>query len=225
VANLAGDALGYYDGANILIDADAAGLGWFVDVSPADSAEYILRLDENVLLADSSSAAFARMDLLTVMMHELGHAIGFSDNEPGYSVMDEDLEAGVRYLLDVAGFDADPDRPISDAALMQLASKAARLQDRGELSFDLNAGPAAGSAGSIDWQASAGDNWGVRYSPYASGKASQSASANFSDFLLKMFKGGGDASASGGYDSLGSDLLGSKDGKSKAGAKHLANVE
>jgi hypothetical protein len=177
-----------------------------------------------VLDADSPSAAFARMDLLTVMMHELGHAIGFSDNEPGYSVMDEDLEAGVRYLLDAVGFDADPDRPISDAALLQLASNAARLQDRGGLSFDLNAGPTAGSGGSIDWQATAGDNWGVRYSPYASGKASQSASTNFSDFLLKMFKGGG-ASTSDGYDSLGSDLLGSKDGKARVEAKRPVNVE
>ena len=217
MSNLAGDALGYFDGANILVDADAAGHGWFVDVSPADSAEYSLRLDRNVVTAESSSAAFARMDLLTVMLHELGHVIGFADNEPGYAVMDEDLEAGVRYLLDAVGFDADPDRPISDATLMQLASKAARMEDKGELAFDLDTGSPVSGGGSIDWQAPSGENWGVRYSPYASCKSISSASGNFSDFLFKIFKGS-DAGGSAGYDSLGNDLLGAKDGKGKSGA-------
>ena len=218
VADLAGDALGYFDGVNILVDADAAGHGWFVDVTPTDSEEYSLRLDHNVIVADSASAAFGRMDLLTVITHELGHAIGYVDNEPGHAVMDEDLEAGVRYLLDKVGFDADPDRPISDAALIQLAAKAARLESaKGGLSFDFDTEVAAGSNAGINWQASSGDSWGTRYSPFSSGKPSQGASANFSDFLLKLFKGGEAVSPASGYDSMGSDLLGAKDGKGKTG--------
>ena len=140
------------------------------------------------------------------------------------AVMDEDLESGVRYLLDAVGFDADPDRPISDHTLMQIAVKAARLEAKGAPGFDLDAGPSTTvGGGSIDWQAASGDNWGVRYSPYASGKASQSASGNFSDFLLKLFKSNDASGPAGeGYDSLGNELLGSKDAKGKSSGSRTA---
>jgi hypothetical protein len=161
------------------------------------------------------------MDLLTVMMHELGHAIGFDDDHPDYAVMSEGLEPGVRYLLDAVGFDADPDQPISDRALLQLAAKAARLEASGGIpDFGPAAGPGAGVHASIDWQAPSGENWGIRYSPYASpAKPGQGPLANFSDFLLKPFRAESAPAADAAYDSLGRDLVGSGAGKGGGAAK------
>jgi hypothetical protein len=141
-----------------------------------------------------------------VLMHELGHAIGFADNQ-AYAVMDEDLEPGVRYLLDELGLDGDPDQPIDDQALAALAARAAERS--GSLpSFDLDFGtPQAGAGARIDWQAGEGSGWSSGYSPYAAPEAR--SGGNFADYLVKLFRGkdaGGDS-----YDSLGKALLGSKD--------------
>ena len=130
--DLAGVALGYAEGRSIWIDANAAGHGW--------------------------STHGGSMDLATVVSHELGHMLGLRDNQPGYAVMDQDLEPGMAYLLQAAGFDADPDKPISDAALLGLARKAV------ELGFDLDGGP--GAASGIDWHAGADTGWSGSYSPY-----------------------------------------------------------
>jgi hypothetical protein len=63
----------------VLIDADAAGYGWFVDETPSDDVEFAIRGGNGELVADSSRDAFGQMDLLTVVMHELGHSLGFED--------------------------------------------------------------------------------------------------------------------------------------------------
>jgi hypothetical protein len=157
------------------------------------------------------------MDLLTVVSHELGHVLGFGDNQSGYAVMDEDLEPGVRYLLDDLGFDGDPDQPVDDRALLLLAMRAAEHEAaskaisgaRGGPSFEFDSPHAEGAAkASIDWQNRA-DGWGTRFSPFAS--PSKSA-ANFSDFLLKLFGKDGDAEQgkAGGFDELGGSLRGHK---------------
>ena len=106
MADLPGVELGTVVGSTILIDADAAGYGWFVDVSPAFSNEFSVRLDRNVFAAARSSDAFGRMDLLTVVLHELGHVLGFDhDDAARFAVMDEVLAPGVRYTLGKPRFD------------------------------------------------------------------------------------------------------------------------
>ena len=62
--------------------------------------------------------------------------------------------------------------------------------------FDLNAGPGVGANASIDWQASAGDGWGVRLSPYAAAKADKAA-PEFSHFPFQPSKGRGGGTAGG----------------------------
>src|SRR5205814_141731 len=63
-------------------DADAAGYGWFVDPTPADDSEFAVPTAFG-LGAGAGSPAAGRMDLLTVVMHELGHVIGLDSHSGG----------------------------------------------------------------------------------------------------------------------------------------------
>ena len=90
VADLPGLALGEYRDGAVLIDADAAGHGWFIDTTPGDDAEF--GRNGGALLA--TSKARGEMDLLSVLVHEFGHAAGLEHDEGG--VMAELLVAGLR---------------------------------------------------------------------------------------------------------------------------------
>ena len=74
VGNLPGDRLGLTLGNVIYIDSDAAGRGW------------------------------QTMDLASVVMHELGHVLGFDHDDAGaIPVMNGTLDAGAHYQLGTAG--------------------------------------------------------------------------------------------------------------------------
>ncbi len=93
IGDLPGAMLGLAAGNMITIDIDAAGHGWFVDSTPLDDAEF----DAGSRLSTLDSQG--QMDLLTVVMHELGHTAGLADR---YEAGSEDdlmygwLEAGLR---------------------------------------------------------------------------------------------------------------------------------
>ena len=93
VTNLSGKMLGEASGKTILIDNDAAGYGWFVDSTPLDDAEFT-RLASNTLTAPSGGAADQRADLLTAVMHEMGHVLGYQDVADG--LMSATLPLGIR---------------------------------------------------------------------------------------------------------------------------------
>src|SRR5262249_44257287 len=125
IVDLGGTTLGLASGHTIWLDADAAGWGWFVDPTPGDDSEFTTPGDQGEQ---------RRMDLLTVLMHEMGHQLGLGHADAG--VMHETLAAGTRETPPtVATLDrlfADPGQPSSfdwfvDAGLVStLQKKAAR---------------------------------------------------------------------------------------------------
>lgn len=94
VVDLQGAVLGVAGDNSITLDQDAAGHGWFIDPTPADNDEFVQQTATQ-WLADTSGAATSRYDLLTTVIHELGHVLGFADVTEG-DVMTGVLELGMR---------------------------------------------------------------------------------------------------------------------------------
>ncbi len=101
VADLSGPHLARSTHNSIQLDVDAMGYGWFVDQTPHDDSEYefdVLR-QEWVALADGPAAG--AIDLLTTLMHEIGHlrGDGHSVGDTASSdVMQASLGAGLRRI-------------------------------------------------------------------------------------------------------------------------------
>jgi large repetitive protein len=88
--------LGSAGGGVVTLDARAAGHSWFVDATPLDHSEFTSGSRLSTL--DSR----LRMDLLTAVMHELGHVLGHSDLDPASHVgelMSATLAPGTRSVL------------------------------------------------------------------------------------------------------------------------------
>jgi hypothetical protein len=101
IADLEGDTLALTVDDTVIIDVDGAGHGWFIDDTPYDDSEFVPQNSDEVLTANEHSDAYGDMDLLTVVMHELGHVFGFQDRDPEtneFEIMNETLDEGVRYL-------------------------------------------------------------------------------------------------------------------------------
>jgi Ca2+-binding RTX toxin-like protein len=102
IVTLTGTTLGTeIGGTTVQIDATADGFGWFVDTTPYDDSEFDGRSSDGSLAAIPPSPAAGHMDLLTVVMHELGHVLGFDDvDTAGHpnNLMDDTLDPGVRRL-------------------------------------------------------------------------------------------------------------------------------
>jgi RHS repeat-associated protein len=100
IVDLPGTRLGSALPDRIQIDKDAAGYGWFVDPTPHDDDEFT-QLAAGTLAARTNTAADQRADLLTVVMHELGHLLGCADDTAG-DLMNGTLPLGVRRTLPVS---------------------------------------------------------------------------------------------------------------------------
>ncbi|MBG9388418.1 hypothetical protein [Caenimonas aquaedulcis] len=103
LADMSGAWLGTSVGSSlVLIDLDAAGHGWWVDHSPLDDAEFSAVTATHGMAP--RDAAAGRLDLLTAVMHEIGHVLGLDDAYAGASadsLMYGYLESGERRLPDV----------------------------------------------------------------------------------------------------------------------------
>lgn len=60
-------------------ESTATGRGWFVDWSPWDDDEFLRSRARDELQARRGGAADDHADLLTTVMHELGHELGLPD--------------------------------------------------------------------------------------------------------------------------------------------------
>jgi hypothetical protein len=116
VADLPGAALGQAYGSTITLDVDAAGWGWFVEKGEGQSTT-----GENGFFPSGSPLltldSRLEMDLMTAVMHELGHVLGYDDD---FSDPDSDdlmngwLDAGEERTLTTSQRDrlfADADWP------------------------------------------------------------------------------------------------------------------
>jgi hypothetical protein len=103
IADLSGLTLARTEADTIIVDTDAAGYGWFIDSTPSTDTEFGRHQGKGELLAGTSSKAFGDMDLLTVVMHEFGHVLGYNDISSGVQsvgIMDSTVDAGERLLPD-----------------------------------------------------------------------------------------------------------------------------
>jgi uncharacterized delta-60 repeat protein len=85
IADLGGKTLGLASGHTIYLDDNAAGWGWFVDPTPWDDSEFT---------TPGNQGEQHRMDLLTVLEHEVGHLLGKEHEANG--IMAETLTPGTR---------------------------------------------------------------------------------------------------------------------------------
>lgn len=94
IANLGGTTLGLASGRTIVLDDNAAGGGWFIDATPWGSSEFTRR---------GNQGEQNRMDLFSVLVHEVGHLLGNDHGDDG--VMQETLSAGNRLTAQVHAVD------------------------------------------------------------------------------------------------------------------------
>jgi hypothetical protein len=80
--------LGEAVGDLINVHRTAAGNSWFVDPNPSSDAEFSSHDSATRRYTDPAGASAGRMDLLTAVMHEMGHALGLED---AYHESDRDL--------------------------------------------------------------------------------------------------------------------------------------
>ncbi|MCA9226689.1 MAG: matrixin family metalloprotease, partial [Planctomycetales bacterium] len=95
IADLPGDQVGEAGGNAITLDANAAGLGWFIDATPTVDEEFVDARGR--LQATAGGDASGRMDALTAIAHEFGHLLGFEHSAGDEdSLMFEWLQLGQR---------------------------------------------------------------------------------------------------------------------------------
>jgi hypothetical protein len=100
VGDLGGNLLGLASTSGIVFDVDAAGNGWFIDPTP-DLDEEFARVPGGNSLAAVDASAVGRVDLLSVVLHELGHKLGLEDLHSQLhpdALMNATLPTGTRRL-------------------------------------------------------------------------------------------------------------------------------
>ena len=95
-----GSYLGETAGNFVFLDSTAAGHSWFIDPTPAVDEEFA-RLGSDGQLTAVDARAADKIDLLTVIEHELGHLAGLPDLDAALDdLMSSTLPTGVRRQID-----------------------------------------------------------------------------------------------------------------------------
>lgn len=114
IADLPAAYLGSETSATIFVDANAAGYGWYVDTTPYEDTEFGVSMSPTELSATDPLAA-SHMDLLTVLMHEIGHRLGLDDISASagtHDLMTATIDVGTRRLpVTVSGLSTEDALP------------------------------------------------------------------------------------------------------------------
>lgn len=101
-SQLLGAAVGQTTGqgkdTQITIDTNAAGHGWFIDSTPDQNDEFLPTSNPDVWIAKVGSVADGKMDRLSVLLHEYGHALGIEHSGDDGDFMAASLQPGERRL-------------------------------------------------------------------------------------------------------------------------------
>ncbi|NDI86594.1 zinc metalloprotease [Undibacterium crateris] len=101
-SDLAGTAVGQTTGtgntAQITLDTNAAGHGWFIDSTPDQNDEFLPTSNPDVWIAKAGSAADGKMDMLSALLHEYGDALGIEHSGDDGDFMVTSLQPGERRL-------------------------------------------------------------------------------------------------------------------------------
>jgi Ca2+-binding RTX toxin-like protein len=153
VGNLGGSILGLEAANVITINETAAGYNWYTNGSAGSNRAFGAAGAGGQNVAGRGSPAAGRVDLLTVLEHELGHVIGLADNTQAGDLMDVTLGVGVRRTPSAA--DLAPVTQASTSAVLPTVSGTTRealtstvfdaalasmssVSDRSELARELN---------------------------------------------------------------------------------------
>jgi predicted chitinase len=98
VADLSSGLAGQATDGAIVLDDNGGGNGWFIDPSPADNDEFLPTADPGVWVAKAGSAAEGKTDLLSTLVHEFGHVLGFEHSDDASAAMGAVLRPGERRL-------------------------------------------------------------------------------------------------------------------------------
>ena len=79
ISDLATLHLGQAQGNSIQISAHAADQDWFIDPTPSDDTEFSRVAVATRRSSQNGDAGAGRVDLLSTLMHEMGHALGLAD--------------------------------------------------------------------------------------------------------------------------------------------------
>ena len=89
VSDLSGAAVGQEStsGATttITLDTNAGGYGWFLDPTPADNSEFLPTSNPDEWIAKAGSVANGKMDMLSVVLREYGHALRWTTGSKAMS--------------------------------------------------------------------------------------------------------------------------------------------
>ena len=101
--DLAGSAVGNTVGegptAQITLDTTAAGHGWYIDPTPLDNTDdYLPTSNPNLWQAKAGTGAAGKMDMLSALLHEYGHALGLEHSAQVGDFMSATLQPGERRL-------------------------------------------------------------------------------------------------------------------------------
>src|SRR5262249_43280297 len=95
VTDLPSGQIASLSGNHVLIDETAAGYGWYLDQTPADDSEFDVPVFDRDRQTTEFSAAYGKMDLLTVLTRELCQVY-----QQGYERLPRSMRKNVRWLME-----------------------------------------------------------------------------------------------------------------------------